>query len=58
MKHFGKFEVEYQKSRLEIDFDTLIIGINNIKDYGISSKLWGAMDRICILRNGRQQLNC
>uniref|UniRef100_UPI004047BA71 MBL fold metallo-hydrolase n=1 Tax=Algoriphagus sp. TaxID=1872435 RepID=UPI004047BA71 len=57
MKHLGKFEVEYQKSRLEIDFDTLSIGINNLKDYvikvGYNNEILYVIDKVCAHAGGK-----
>jgi CMP-N-acetylneuraminate monooxygenase len=57
MKNLGQFEVEYQKSVLEFDFDSLNIGINNLKDniikIGHNNQIQYILDKTCDHAGGR-----
>lgn len=57
MRILGKFEVEYQKTKLEIDFDSLCIGINNLKDYiikvGYNNEILYVIDKTCDHAGGK-----
>lgn len=57
MKYLGRFKIEHGKSKFNIDFDTLEIGINNLKDYiiklGDNNEILYVINKTCDHAGGK-----